>query len=89
MKWWKEESRLLAAICKMDWLWNIETGVLPFQANLFLSIFLVNLEVRSVITEGQFVFLDVLMENVTTWKDNPDYHWLIYKLVRYKGNCGA
>ena len=37
-------------------------------SNLVSSIFLVNLESGSIITEGQFVFFDVLMENITTFK---------------------
>ena len=37
-----------------------------YKPYLVLSTFLVNLEVGSVITKGQFVFFDVLVENVTT-----------------------
>ena len=88
MKWRKRESRLLAAIYKTDWLDETTQPAFCREANLFLSIFLVNLEIRSVITEGQFVFLDVLVENVTTCKDKPEYHWLA-DLQTGQCNCGS
>ena len=38
-------------------------------SDLVHSIFLVNLEVGSIVTKGQFVFFDVLVEKVTPCKE--------------------